>query len=77
MITVHIKYLSATDHKPFRIKLTDGQNKLTLDSNNHTYREAAEKFISKYWPDCEVLNFGQLPNKDSEYVALAARQECA
>ena len=74
MITVHIKYLSATNHKPFRIKLTDGENKLTVDSSRYDYQQAAYQFINKYWPDCEILNFGQLPNKDSEYVALAANQ---
>ena len=74
MITVHIKYLSATNHKPFRIKLTDGENKLTVESSRYTHQEAASEFISKYWPDCQILNFGQLPNKDSAYVALAANQ---
>tara|TARA_R110001592_G_scaffold354827_1_gene654813 strand:+ start:363 stop:596 length:234 start_codon:yes stop_codon:yes gene_type:complete len=74
MITVHIKYISATDNKPLRIKLTDGDNKLMVDANRYDYQQAALQFIEKYWPDCQILNFGQLPNKDSEYVALAANQ---
>lgn len=75
MITIHIKFCSMTENKPFRIKLTDGDNKLTVDAHRYDYRQAAYQFIEKYWPDCHILNFGQLPNKNSQYVALAAAND--
>tara|TARA_R110000751_G_C13554002_1_gene456665 strand:+ start:394 stop:660 length:267 start_codon:yes stop_codon:yes gene_type:complete len=70
MITLQIRYLSWTDHKPTRWKVIDGQSSLIVGANSHTYQQAATIFINKYWPDCQILNFGQLPNGDM--IALAA-----
>ena len=72
MITLQIRYLNWTDHKPTRWKVIDGQNSLIVGANSHTYQQAATIFIDKYWPDCQILNFGQLPN-GGDMVALAAR----
>lgn len=70
MITLQIKYLGA----PQRWKVIDGVHPNLMVSDVE-YAGAAERFIQKYWPDCTIRAFGQLPTGDRDNVALASYDE--
>ena len=72
MITLQIRFLNRTNHKPRRWKVIHlYRPPLTVCADSHTYEEAAQRYIDKHYPDCTINNFGQLLNGDN--VALASR----
>ena len=77
MITLQIKYLSQTGHKPRRWKVFSNTNTppLTVCADTYSYTGAAERFIEENFPDCTIRAFGQLPTGDKDNVALASYDE--
>jgi hypothetical protein len=66
MITLEIRYLGC----PQQWKVIDGVHPNLLVANVD-HREAAERFIEKYWPECTICAFGQMPTGKKHSIALA------
>ena len=75
MITLQIKFLGQTNHKPRRWKVLSNTDTppLTVCADSYTYGQAARRYIDKHYPDCTIIGFGGLPAGDM--VALARLDE--
>ena len=74
MIVLRIRHLNWTDKKPNRWKVLDGRNTLIVGTNSYSCRQAAQAFVVKHWPDCEVRDVGQLPNNGDHIATVAFKR---
>jgi|TARA_R110000765_G_scaffold32911_1_gene75902 hypothetical protein len=78
MITLQIKFLGETKHKPSRWKVISNTDTPPLTvgaSDSYDYRFAAQCFIDKHYPDCTIIGFGGLPAGDMVALACSRRIE--
>jgi len=75
MITLQIKFLGETKHKSRRWKVISNTDTPphTVCADSYGYRQAAQRYIDKHYPDCTIIGFGGLPAGDM--VALACSDE--